>query len=188
MSKIPYRKYSYLDVTASQFMTVDKSSELVSESSCPSALRNASAPIVPIAAVSWFSVRDEINIPIEIKHIAISIMPIRHPISRPTFTFPHTATGIKNAEEMPIVIRNIVNAEKNFAAISPQSFIGEVRSSCSVPSFFSSERLFIVKSGRVTTYTRTKSWKYVEKSEVLAWSVVSVQRNAETHRNTPINT
>ena len=58
------------------------------------------------------------------------------------------------------VPRNIVSAAKYFPIIIPVILTGEVRRSCSVRSFFSSEKSFIVSKGISTIKLNISMVKY----------------------------
>ena len=58
------------------------------------------------------------------------------------------------------VIANIVYEAKNFAHTNPGRVTGEVSRSCSVLSFLSSEKDFIVRSGVIRAMTISSAVKY----------------------------
>ena len=116
---------------------------------------------VMIAAASWFSVRDEMNIPSAINAAPIKIIPTRldiiiaptgptgAPYASPEIpsAAPYALRGMKFTHETRTVPKKRVNAARNFPNIIPQIETGAVSRSCSVRSFFSSENSFIVRSG-----------------------------------------
>ena len=110
--------------------------------------RNIRIPIVPTAATSWFSVMADTKSPIAMNAAPINRIPIELEISTAVFGSPYLYSVAKFIRLPPInVPPNIVKAARNFANTMPIRLTGEVRISCSVLIFRSSEKLFIVSSG-----------------------------------------
>jgi hypothetical protein len=130
-----------------------------------------SVATVIIAAANIFSVRDEMKIPIAIKHIPTRISAIKLPIiiatlgpSAPSAT--KAKSGIKLNSDSARYIRNIQSALKNLPKTSEKTDTGEVKRSWSVFVRLSSLKLLIVRIGKNTIDIISTKEKYDEVSEV----------------------
>ena len=107
----------------------------------------------PIAAIIWLSVRDEINIPMEIREPPKRIIPKRLP--KKIF---HCGVAIEERIRkyrivMAIPIPNSANAARNFPQTMPFKETGAVNSAWSVFKRLSSLISRMVKSGMVNIKT-----------------------------------
>ena len=114
-----------------------------------------SVATVITAEANIFSVREEMKMPIAIKHIPTSTRAIKLPMIIATLgpaapSATNAKSGMKLKSESARYIRNIQSALKNLPKTSEKTDTGEVKRSWSVFVLLSSLKLLIVRIGKNT--------------------------------------
>mgnify|MGYP001860989612 CR=1 FL=1 len=104
---------------------------------------------VIIADIIWFSVILEASIPIEVAAIATNINPNILVNKIGIFISPKKLTIIEYIAESITVIRITMIAARNFPSTIDVTLLGDVSNNCSVPFFFFSYNILIVRSGTI---------------------------------------
>ena len=104
-------------------------------------------PIVITAAIIWFSVILDANIPNAIYAIPIRTNPSIETNAVVMSGFPKNIKIIKYRNVSNTVINKIITADKNFPRTILVTLLGDVNNSCSVPFFLSSANILIVSIG-----------------------------------------